>query len=133
MAEVQRKNDEFSEAFNLDCLRVTPNALYYDPSRPNVLRGRGRRPVKKDYGGGGGIDLPNPKLPVPAPTLLQAVVEEPEYGSEVEIESESEDETSPVKDFFEQQLQADMEQAKENLISFGFDKDVANAWFADKS
>ena len=39
------------------------------------------------------------------------------------------EESNPVRDAFEE----DMEQVAENLMSYGFDPDVVNAWFQDKS
>ena len=40
-----------------------------------------------------------------------------------------EEPSHPVRDAFEE----DMEQAAENLMSYGFDPDVVNRWFEDKS
>ena len=38
-----------------------------------------------------------------------------------------------VKDALQKAIQEDMEKMRENLFSYGFDPEVVNAWFQDKS
>jgi len=51
------------------------------------------------------------------------------YYSGVTWDDAPVEESNPVRDAFEE----DMDQAAENLMSYGFDPDVVNAWFQDKS
>ena len=76
-----------SEAFSLDRLRATPNALYY---KHNTLQA--------------------------SPYYYETTTEE------------QPEESHPVRDAFEE----DMEQAADNLMSYGFDPEVVNGWFQDK-
>ena len=96
LAGIQAQADQNKEAFSLDALRATDDALYYEH---HTLQSEMNYATPDGY-----------------------------YE-----EGEWEEPSHPVADAFEQAWNEDMQQASENLMSYGFDPEVVNRWFEDKS
>ena len=117
LASIEAKAKEMGQSFNLDALRATPDALYYDydmteTAAPHVLSTSSQYYERSADG-----------------TDCQLVTE---FNGKVVGRTTGEDMSycaEPVKDA----LREDLQKMEENLISYGFDPEVVNAWFEDKS